>query len=186
MNRNISCTINGKSITLLVDVRKSLLDILRQNGHTGVKEGCGVGECGACTVLVDNVPLDACLYLAVWADGRTIRTIEGESRNGRLSEVQQAYLDTGAVQCGFCTPGLVMSSTAFVEQHKGRSVSREQIRKAHAGNLCRCTGYEGIIRAVEQCLNEKAEGSQDGALTRVCDLPEETENPQPGQAGIED
>ena len=96
MNRNISCTINGKSSTLTVDVRKSLLDILRHNGHTGVKEGCGVGECGACTVLVDNVPVDACLYLAVWADGRAIRTIEGESRNGKLSEVQQAYLDTGA------------------------------------------------------------------------------------------
>jgi aerobic-type carbon monoxide dehydrogenase small subunit (CoxS/CutS family) len=155
MNRNISCTINGKSITLTVDVRKSLLDILRHSGHTGVKEGCGVGECGACTVLVDNVPLDACLYLAVWADGRTIRTIEGESRDGKLSEVQQAYLDTGAVQCGFCTPGLVMTSTAFVEKHKGRSVSRKQIRKAHAGNLCRCTGYEGIIRAVEKCLSDK-------------------------------
>ncbi|MCP4627438.1 MAG: 2Fe-2S iron-sulfur cluster binding domain-containing protein [bacterium] len=155
MNRNISCTINGKSITLAVDVRNSLLDILRHNGLTGVKEGCGVGECGACTVLVDNVPLDACLYLAVRADGRIIRTIEGESRDGRLSEVQQAYLDTGAVQCGFCTPGLVMTSTAFVEKNKGRIVSRKQIRKAHAGNLCRCTGYEGIIRAVEKCLPGK-------------------------------
>ena len=155
MNRNISCTINGKSITLTVDVRKSLLDILRHNGHTGVKEGCGAGECGACTVLVDNVPLDACLYLAVWVDGCTIRTIEGESRDGKLSEVQQAYLDTGAVQCGFCTPGLVMTSTAYVEKNKGRRVSREQIRKAHAGNLCRCTGYEGIIRAVEKCLSDK-------------------------------
>jgi len=160
MNRNISCTINGKSVTLMVDVRKSLLDILRHNGHTGVKEGCGVGECGACTVLVDNVPVDACLYLAVWADGRTIRTIEGESRNGKLSEVQQAYLDTGAVQCGFCTPGLVMTSTAFVEKHKGGSVSREQIRKAHAGNLCRCTGYEGIIRAVEQCLSDQDDAAR--------------------------
>jgi len=169
MNRNISCTINGKSVTLMVDVRKSLLDILRHNGHTGVKEGCGVGECGACTVLVDNVPVDACLYLAVWADGRTIRTIEGESKDGKLSEVQQAYLDTGAVQCGFCTPGLVMTSTAFVEKHKGESVSREQIRRAHAGNLCRCTGYEGIIRAVEKCLSD-----QDAAArpeqARSCEL----------------
>ena len=156
MNRNISCNINGKSFTLMVDVRKSLLDILRQNGHTGVKEGCGVGECGACTVLVDNVPVDACLYLALWADGRTIRTIEGESRNGKLSEVQQAYLDTGAVQCGFCTPGLIMASTAFVEKHKGKEkVSRHEIRRAHAGNLCRCTGYEGIIRAVEKCLSDE-------------------------------
>jgi len=180
MIRNISCTINGKSITLTVDVRKSLLDILRQNGYTGVKEGCGVGECGACTVLVDDVPVDACLYLAVWVDGRTIRTIEGESRNGKLSEVQQAYLDTGAVQCGFCTPGLIMTSTAFVEKHKGQAnVSRHEIRRAHAGNLCRCTGYEGIIRAVERCLNENAKGDQneDGASACACDLTEEISKP---------
>jgi len=156
MNRNISCTINGKSVTLAVDIRQSLLDVLRHNGYTGVKEGCSVGECGACTVLLDDLPVDACLYLAVWADGRTIRTIEGESRDGKLSQVQQAYLDTGAVQCGFCTPGLVMTSTAFVEKHKGQAdVSRHEIRRAHAGNLCRCTGYEGIIRAVEQCLSDK-------------------------------
>ncbi|MGD8990644.1 MAG: xanthine dehydrogenase iron sulfur-binding subunit XdhC [Desulfobacterales bacterium] len=161
MIRNISCTINGKAVTLVVDVRQSLIDVLRQNGYTSVKEGCGVGECGACTVLVDDVPLNSCLYLAVWVDGRSIRTAEGETKEGKLSAVQQAYLDKGAVQCGFCTPGLIMSSTAFVEKHKGRKVSREDIRRGHAGNLCRCTGYEDIIRAVEQCLEDAEDRDPD-------------------------
>ena len=145
-------------------MRLSLLEMLRENGYIGVKEGCGVGECGACTVLVDDVPVDSCLYLAIWIEGRSIRTIEGESRDGSLSAVQQAYLDKGAVQCGFCTPGLIMTSTAFIEKHKGRRVSREEIRKGHAGNLCRCTGYEDIIKAVEQCLEDSPEtkpGSSD-------------------------
>ena len=152
MIRNISCTVNSKPITWQVDIRMSLAEVLREKGFTSVKEGCGVGECGACAVLIDDVAVDSCLYLAVWADGRDIRTTEGESKEGTLSQVQQAYLDTGSVQCGFCTPGLIMASTAFVEEHKGEEVTREQIRKGHAGNLCRCTGYEGIIRAVEQCM----------------------------------
>ena len=159
MMQNISCTVNGKPVTLLVDVRKSLLEVLRENGFTGIKEGCGAGECGACTVLVDNIPVDSCLYLAVRADARNIRTVEGEARGGTLSAVQQAYLDAGAVQCGFCTPGLIMTTTAFVEKHRGKKVSRAEIRKAHAGNLCRCTGYESIVRAVEKCL--KVEGDRE-------------------------
>ena len=168
MNRKISCTINSKSFSATIDVRKSLLEILRENGYIGVKEGCGVGECGACTVLVDNVPVDSCLYLAIWVDGRSIRTIEGESRDGSLSAVQQAYLDTGAVQCGFCTPGLVMTSTAFVEKHQRKTITREQIRKYHAGNLCRCTGYEGIIKAVEKCLSDE---DPDGVVpTKSCGI----------------
>ncbi len=155
MNIDITFTINSKSVSFQVDPRQSLLDLLREHGYTGVKEGCGVGECGACTVLVDGVPTDSCLYLALWADGRHIRTAEGEARDGELSQVQQAYLDKGAVQCGFCTPGLIMTSTAFVEKHKGDSnITRHDIRRAHAGNLCRCTGYEGIIKAVEVCLEE--------------------------------
>ncbi len=161
MIRNINCTINGKPVTLAVDVRHSLLEVLRENGYTSVKEGCGVGECGACTVLVDDLPLDSCLYLAVWMDGRRIRTTEGEIKNGKLTAVQQAYLDTGAVQCGFCTPGLIMSSTAFVEKHKGSKVSRQEIRSGHAGNLCRCTGYEDIIRAMELCLDDPGDRESD-------------------------
>jgi len=178
MNRHISFSINAKPVTFQVDARQSLLDLLRTHGYASVKEGCGVGECGACTVLVDDVPIDACLFLALWADGRAIRTTEGEARDGKLSQVQQAYLDTGAVQCGFCTPGLIMTSTAFVEEHKGQTnVSRHEIRRAHAGNLCPCTGYEGIIRAVEKCLNEKETGDQGDAPACACDLPGETPDP---------
>ena len=161
MMRNISCTINDKPMTLSVDVRQSLIEVLREHGFTSVKEGCGVGECGACTVLVDQVPVDSCLYLAVWVHNRNIRTVEGESQKGRLSTVQQAYLDKGAVQCGFCTPGLIMASTAFVKKHKGNKVSRDEIRRGHAGNICRCTGYEDIIRAVEQCLEDAQERKPD-------------------------
>lgn len=154
MQKNITCTINGKQYFLSVDVGQSLLDTLRDLGITSVKEGCGVGECGACTVLIDNIPVDSCITLAVWADGKAIRTVEGEFRDGQLSRVQQAYVDAGAVQCGFCTPGLIMTTTGFVEKHKNGKISREDIRKSHAGNLCRCTGYETIINAVEMCLKD--------------------------------
>ena len=169
MIQNISCTINGKPVSLRVDVRQSLLEVLREQGYTSVKEGCSSGECGACTVLVDDVPIDSCLYLAVWVSGRSIRTAEGETKNGKLSAVQQAYLDTGAVQCGFCTPGLIMTSTSFVEKHKGKDkISRAEIRRAHAGNLCRCTGYESIIRAVEQCLTVEEDEAPDKNL--ACEI----------------
>ena len=157
MRKTVSCTINGSPYTLAVDVRQSLLDLLRGQGLTSVKEGCGVGECGACTVLVDGRAVDSCIYLAVWAHGKTIRTAEGEAAAGRMSAVQQAYVDAGAVQCGFCTPGLIMASTAFVESCRGRRVSRREIRRAHAGNLCRCTGYETIVRAVEKVLGREEE-----------------------------
>ena len=167
MIQNISCTINGNPVSLRVDVRQSLLEVLREQGYTSVKEGCSSGECGACTVLVDDVPIDSCLYLAVWVNGRSIRTAEGETKNNNLSAVQQAYLDTGAVQCGFCTPGLIMTSTSFVEKHKGKhKISRAEIRRAHAGNLCRCTGYENIIRAVEQCLADAEDKGPDTGM--VC------------------
>jgi aerobic-type carbon monoxide dehydrogenase small subunit (CoxS/CutS family) len=154
ITKNIEVTINNRTLNLNVDVRKSLLDVLRDEGFTSVKQGCGVGECGACTVLVNDVPIDSCIYLAVWADGKKIRTAEGEVKNGQVSKVQQAYIDAGAIQCGFCTPGFIMTSTAFVEKYKGKKVDRELIRKEHAGNLCRCTGYETIICAVEQALEE--------------------------------
>ncbi len=153
MNRTITCTINGRRKELQVDVRQSLLEVLRERlGLISIKQGCAVGECGACTVLIDNVPMDACIYLAVWADGRAIRTVEGESQNDKLSVVQQAFVDEGAVQCGICTPGFVMAATALVEKNKGRKVSRDDIRRGLAGNLCRCTGYETIVTAVEKSL----------------------------------
>ncbi len=151
--RRITCTINGTSRSLFIDVRLSLLELVRQElGLTGTKEGCGVGECGACSVLVDDVLVDSCIYLAVWVDGKAIRTVEGEAKDGKLSPVQQAYVDEGAVQCGFCTPGFIMASTSFVEKHKGRDVTEVEIRKGHAGNLCRCTGYQNILKAVEKSI----------------------------------
>jgi xanthine dehydrogenase iron-sulfur-binding subunit len=155
LNRTITCNLNGKKKELRVDVRQSLLEVLReQQGMIGVKQGCAVGECGACTVLIDEVPIDACLYLAVWADGRSIRTVEGESCDGKLSRVQQAFVDEGAVQCGICTPGFVMAATAFVEKHHDQKFSRYEIRRGLAGNLCRCTGYDTIVTAVKKCLDE--------------------------------
>jgi aerobic-type carbon monoxide dehydrogenase small subunit (CoxS/CutS family) len=140
---------------LNIDLRSSLLEVLRdQLGLTGVKQGCGVGECGACSVLVDDLLVDACLYLAFWAENKSVRTVEGESRDGELSKVQRAYVDAGAVQCGFCTPGLIMASTSFVERFQGQPVSRDDICREHAGNLCRCTGYKSIVQAVEKSLQE--------------------------------
>lgn len=151
--REIKCSINGKPRTLYIDVRKSLLEVLRQDlGLTGSKEGCGVGECGACSVIVDGTLVDSCIYLGVWVDGKEVRTIEGEAKNGKLSPVQEAYVDEGAVQCGFCTPGFIMATTSFAEKHKGQNVSEEEIRKGHSGNLCRCTGYQSIIKAVEKSI----------------------------------
>ena len=146
---NIKLNINTRKYEMDVDVRKSLMDLLRELGYTSVKHGCGVGECGACTVLVDDIPIDSCLYLAVWANNTAIRTTEGECRDGKLSTVQNAYVKEGAVQCGFCTPGLIMTSTSFLEKNKGKDLSHEEIRIGHAGNLCRCTGYQTIINAVE-------------------------------------
>ena len=146
---NIKLSINSKPYEINVDVRKSLMDVLRDLGYTSVKQGCGVGECGACTVLVDGTPLDSCLLLAVWAKDKAIRTVAGECKDGKLTVVQDAYVEAGAVQCGFCTPGLIMSSTAFLEQNSSEDLSSDEIRKAHAGNLCRCTGYQTIVNAVK-------------------------------------
>ena len=154
MRETISFVLNGEHYSKNIDIRLSLLEVLREEGLTSVKQGCGVGECGACTVLIDNVPIDSCMYLAVWVDGKTIRTTEGEIKEGQISKVQQAYIDAGAVQCGYCTPGFIMTTTAFVEKYQGETVDRELIRKEHAGNLCRCTGYETIICAVESCLKD--------------------------------
>ena len=152
----VHMTVNGKDVELAVDPRESLLDTLRNRlGLTSVKKGCEVGECGACTVLVDGEAIDSCIYLTMWADGKSVMTVEGlKGPNGELSPIQKAFIEEAAVQCGFCTPGLVMSSTAFIEKHKGQPVTREEIRRGHAGNLCRCTGYDAIIAAVESCLND--------------------------------
>ena len=139
-----------------VDPRESLLDMLRNHlGLTSVKKGCEVGECGACTVIIDGETIDSCIYLAVWAEGKNIRTLEGLEKNGELTRIQEAFIEEGAIQCGFCTPGFVMSATVLLEQ--GKELTREEIKKKMSGNLCRCTGYQNIVNAVEKVMHENTE-----------------------------
>ena len=142
--------VNGREVELAVDPRESLLETLRERLNlTSVKKGCGVGECGACTVLIDSVAVDVCLYLTMWADGKHILTTEGlKSPTGELNPIQQAFIDEAAVQCGFCTPGLIMTAVEIVGT--GRKYSREELRKLIAGHLCRCTGYENSLNAIEK------------------------------------
>ncbi|MBL0559331.1 xanthine dehydrogenase iron sulfur-binding subunit XdhC [Aeromonas hydrophila] len=147
----IQCEINGKPYSYAVSPTMSLLHFLRGLGLISVKEGCSVGECGACTVRVDGTAIDSCLYLAVWADGKSIRTVEGERQGNELSDVQQAFIDEGAVQCGFCTPGLVMASAALLDKTERRPLTDAEIRRGLSGNLCRCTGYQNVVRAVKKC-----------------------------------
>lgn len=145
----IKYTINGKKRESYVDIRKSLSDFLREDLKlTSVKHGCDVGECGACTVLVDGQNFDSCIYLAVWIDGKSVLTLEGLTNiEGEISEIQQAFIDDGAAQCGICTPGFIMSSLPLINSDK--EMSREEIRKQVSGNFCRCTGYTNIINAIE-------------------------------------
>ncbi|WP_195428254.1 xanthine dehydrogenase subunit XdhC [Clostridium sp. D46t1_190503_E9] len=151
--KKITLTINEKKHSIEVDIRETLLDVLRERLHyTGVKRGCSVGECGACTVLVDGVPIDSCIYMAVWADGKEILTVEGVEKNGELSKVQKAYIEEGAVQCGFCTPGLVLTTTSLV--NSGKKFTDEEIKREISGHLCRCTGYQKIFNATKKSLEE--------------------------------
>ncbi len=143
----LNFTLNGKPVETDVADNARLLDVLRDTlGLTGTKEGCGVGECGACTVIVDGDAVDSCLYPALRANGKSVTTIEGLSQDGRLDRLQQAVLDHHALQCGFCTPGFIMSAKALLD--KNPHPTREEVKVAIAGNLCRCTGYEQLIEAV--------------------------------------
>ena len=152
----VKCTINGKYTETVVDIRASLTDMLRNDYRlTSVKKGCEVGECGACTVIIDGETIDSCIYLAVWAEGKNIRTLEGLEKNGEITRIQEAFIEEGAIQCGFCTPGFIMSATVLLEQ--GKELTREEIRKKMSGNLCRCTGYQNIVNAVEKVMHENAE-----------------------------
>ena len=148
----VRCTINGKPVEKMIDVRASLTDMLRDDYRlTSVKKGCEVGECGACNVLVNGECFNSCIYLAVWADGKEILTLEGlAGPNGEISDIQQAFIDEAAVQCGFCTPGFIMSAAEILES--GREYSDDEIRKLMSGHLCRCTGYENIFRAVKKTM----------------------------------
>jgi carbon-monoxide dehydrogenase small subunit len=143
----ITLTVNGLVYELEVEPRERLIDVLRYKlGYTGVKEGCSTGDCGACTVLLDGKPVTSCLVLAVSANGKSIVTVEGIAREGKLHPVQQAFVEHGAVQCGFCTPGFIVNSYALLNENPNPDV--ETIRYWLAGNLCRCTGYQKIIKAV--------------------------------------
>ena len=148
----LSCTINGKKVEKMIDVRASLTDVLRDDFRlTSVKKGCEVGECGACNVLIDGECFNSCIYLAVWAEGREILTLEGlAGPNGEMSDIQQAFIDEAAVQCGFCTPGFIMSATELLQS--GKEYSDDEIRKLLSGHLCRCTGYENVFRAVKKTM----------------------------------
>ncbi len=150
----ISLTLNGRSRELEVAVHHTLLEVLRDEVDlTGTKECCVVGECGACTVLVDGRSVNSCLMLAVEADGSAVVTVEGLAAGGELDPLQEAFLDQSAAQCGFCIPGQLMSATALLDSID--DPTDEQIREALAGNLCRCAGYQQIFKAVHQAAREK-------------------------------
>ena len=148
----VHCNINGRDVEQVVDVRASLTDMLRNDFRmTSVKKGCEVGECGACNVLIDGEAFNSCIYLAVWAEGKEIWTLEGlTGPNGELSDIQQAFIDETAIQCGFCTPGFIMTAVEILES--GKLYSDQELRKLLSGHLCRCTGYENILRAVKKTM----------------------------------
>jgi carbon-monoxide dehydrogenase small subunit len=146
--KQIKVTVNGILYELSVQPWETLLDVIREHlGLTGTKEGCGLGECGACTVIMDGKTVNSCLVLAVEADNRVITTIEGLANGDELHPIQEAFVKCGGLQCGFCTPGMIMSAKALLEQNP--SPDEEEIRKAIAGNFCRCTGYTKIIESVK-------------------------------------
>jgi aerobic-type carbon monoxide dehydrogenase small subunit (CoxS/CutS family) len=145
----VALTVNDRCVEVEVDAETRLLDLLRENlALTGTKEGCGEGECGACTVLLDGRPVNSCLVLAVQADGKRVTTVEGLARGRELHPVQRAFVETGGVQCGFCTPGFLVSCVALLEANP--DPSDEEIIFALEGNLCRCTGYTKIVAAVHR------------------------------------
>jgi carbon-monoxide dehydrogenase small subunit len=157
LKTEIQLQVNGFVYDLLIEPHWTLLDVLRNAlGLTGTKEGCGKGECGACTVIIDGEAVLACLTLAVRAQGKSILTIEGLVQEGRLDPLQDAFVKCGAIQCGYCTPGMIMTSKALLS--KNPHPTEEETKKALSGNLCRCTGYVKIIEAVQQAAT--AEGSQ--------------------------
>jgi carbon-monoxide dehydrogenase small subunit len=158
--QNLSFILNGRSVTVEISQSMTLIEVLRDELKlTGTKEGCKSGDCGACTVLLDGDPVNSCLVPALKVEGRQIETIEGIGEPGNLHPIQQAFLDHGALQCGYCTPGMVLSVKALLDK-KSRPSTRE-IREAISGNLCRCGSYVQIVEAVESVSREPG-GSEDG------------------------
>ena len=148
MKAQLTLTVNGETRELVVGVHKTLLEVLREDlGLTGTKHGCELGECGTCTVLVDGEPVLSCLALPIEMQGRAIKTVEGMADGSHLHPLQQAFAELGAAQCGYCTPGILLTAEALLEDNP--LPSRDEVRVALAGNLCRCTGYTKILDAVE-------------------------------------
>ena len=149
MKRTIQFTLNGETVQAEIEPHLTLLRLLREKiGLTGTKEGCGAGECGACTVLLNGMTVNSCIFPAMEVEGQTVVTIEGlADGEGKLHPLQQAFIEHGAIQCGFCTPGMVLSAKALLDEHP--HPTEEEIRKGIAGNLCRCTGYVKIVEAIQ-------------------------------------
>jgi carbon-monoxide dehydrogenase small subunit len=156
MTRSVTFTLNGRGVSMAVPVNRLLIEVLRDDlGLTGAKLVCDLGACGACTVLVDDRSINSCMTLAVEVDGASVTTIEGLSAGGRLHPVQEAFVRHGAMQCGYCTPGMIIAATALLDEHP-QPPTEAQIREGLAGNLCRCTGYVKIVEAVRAAAEETA------------------------------
>ncbi len=157
--QELKCVVNGRAVALRVDPGRNLVDVLRRDlGLTGVKVGCEEGECGACTILLDGKPVNSCIIPVMKAQGRHILTIEGLAEEGELDPIQEAFIEAGAVQCGFCTPGVVLSAKALLDEME--NPTKEEVREALSGHLCRCTGYlqfyDALKLAVEKIAARKA------------------------------
>ena len=147
MKKLISIKVNGIDHEMAIEPRRTLLELLREDlGLTGTKKGCGIGDCGACTVLVDGIATFSCLTLAIQVEGCSIETVEGLSQDGKLNRLQQAFVERGAIQCGYCTPGMLMTATELLRRNA--HPNEQEIRRAISGNLCRCTGYQKIVEAI--------------------------------------
>jgi len=156
MQHLVNVKVNGQSHTLVVNANMTLLDMLRKNlGLTGTKKGCELGDCGSCTVIIDGKTVNSCLMLAVEASGKEILTIEGLAEGNELHPLQKAFIDYGAIQCGYCTPGMILSAKALLDRNS--SPSEEEIKTAIGGNLCRCTGYIYIIEAIREVAGKQKE-----------------------------
>jgi len=160
-------TVNGRARQASVPPMKRLLDVLREDlGLPGSKEGCGEGECGACTVLLDGEPVNSCLVAAGQCDGSKVVTVEGLARGERLTALQRAFVEMGGAQCGICTPGMLISSYALLAAARGRVPGEDEVREALAGNLCRCTGYQKIVDAVRAAAGGSRNGPRPAAGSR--------------------
>ena len=159
MNICVKINVNGREYEISTEARRTLLDVLRYDLRlTGTKEGCGVGSCGSCTVLMDGNAVNSCLVFIGEVEGKDITTIEGLSKDGKLHPIQQAFIDEGAVQCGFCTPGMILAAKALLDSNP--QPDEAEIRKGISGNLCRCTGYDKIVRAIMRVVKLSGKGER--------------------------